>query len=77
MKWFHSYLTDRTQAVVIEGEKSVEKNIPSGVHQGSVLGPLLFLIFINDIVCSIDSVIKLFADDTSMSLGHINPDIRT
>ena len=42
-----------------------------------MLGPLLFLIFINDIVRSIESVIKLFADDASMSLGHTNPDIRT
>ena len=77
MKWFHSYLKDRTQAVVIKGEKSVEKKIPSGAPQGSALGPLLFLIFINDIVRSIESVIKLFADDASMSLGHTNPDIRT
>ena len=75
MKWFYSYLTDRTQAVVIKGEKSVKKKIPSGVLKGSVLGPLLF--FINDIVRSIEFVIKLFADDTSMSLGHTNPDIRT
>jgi len=66
LKWFHSYQTNRTQAFVIKGEKSVEKKILSGVPQGSVLGPLLFLIFINDIVRSIKSVIKLFADDTSM-----------
>ena len=77
MKWFHSYQTNRTQAVVIKGEKSVEKKILSGVPQGSVLGPLLFLIFINDIVRSIGPVIKLFVDDTSVSLGHTNPDIRT
>ena len=70
MKWFHSYQTNRTQAVVIKGEKSVEKKIPSGV-------PLSFLIFINDIVRSIESVIKLFANDTSVSLGYSNPDIRT
>ena len=77
LKWFHNYLTDRTQAVVIKGEKSVEKKIPSSVPQGSVLGLLLFLNFINDIVRSIESVIKLFADNTSMSLGRTNPDIRT
>ena len=78
LKWFHSYLTDRTQAIVIKGEKSVEKKNPSGVPQGSALGPLLFLFFfINVIVRSIESVIKLCADDTSMSLGHANPDIRT
>ena len=77
LKWFHSYLTDHTQTVVVKGEKSVEKKISSGVPQGSALGPLLFLIFINDIVRSIESVIKLFADDTSMSLSYTYPDIRT
>ena len=76
LKWFQNYLTDRTQAVVIKGEKSSEKKIPAGVPQGSVLGPLLFLIFINDIGHSIESIIKLFADDTSMSLGLTNPDTR-
>ena len=45
LKWFYSYLTDRTQAVVIKGEKYTEKKIPSGVPQGSVLNPLIFLIF--------------------------------
>ena len=63
--------------VVIKGEKSVGKTIYSSVPQGSVLGPLLFLIFINDIVQNIGFVIKLFSDDTSMSLGLANPDIRT
>ena len=79
LKWFQNYLTDRTQAVVIKGEKSSEKKknkIPAGVPQGSVLGPLLFLIFINDFGHSIESFIKLFADDTSMSLGLTNPDTR-
>ena len=76
MSWFQNYLTDRTQAVVIKEEKSSEKRIPAGVPQGSVLGPLLFLIFINDIGYSIESIIKLFADDISMSLGLTNPDTR-
>ena len=43
----------------------------------TVLGPLLFLIFINDIVRSNEPVIKLFTEDAGMSLGHTNPDIRT
>ena len=76
MNWFQNYLTDRTQAVVLKGEKSSEKRIPAGAPHGSVLGPLLFLIFINDIGHSIESIIKLFADDTNMSLGITNPDTR-
>ena len=57
--WFRDYLSNRSQAVVIKGEKSRPKRVPSGVPQGSVLGPLLFLIYINDIVNYIESVIKL------------------
>ena len=57
------------QTVVIKGEKYRPKSVILGVPQGSVLGPLLFPIYINDIVNDIQSVIKLFADDTSMSLA--------
>ena len=76
LKWFKSYQLDRVQTVVITGETSAEKTVPSGVPQGSVLGPLLFAIFINDIVYNIEAVIKLFAGDTSLSLGLTNPNIR-
>ena len=74
--WFTNYLADRKQVVVIGGESSNARYVPAGVPQGSVLGPLLFLIYINDIVCNIDSVMKLFADDTSLSYTHSNPTYR-
>ena len=67
LKWFESYLKKRKQKVVIKGDNSDEKVVTAGVPQGSVLGPLLFLVYINDIVDNIQSVIKLFADDTSLS----------
>ena len=61
-------------ATVIKGEKSDFKSVSAGVPQDSVLGPLLFLIYTNDIVNNTESVIKLFADDTSLSLALNNPD---
>ena len=51
---------------MINGTQSEKKFVLAGVPQGSVLGPLLFLVFINDIVDDIDCNIKLFADDTSL-----------
>ena len=72
--WFRSYLTDRRQRVVIPGAESAWKFIRAGVPQGSILGPLLFLLFINDIVTDIGSNIRLFADDTSLFIIVENPD---
>ena len=71
LAWFSDYLTDRLQSVVLK--KSDYKAIQAGVPQGSVLGPLLFLIYMNGIVDNIKSVIKLFAGDTSMSLALKDP----
>ena len=68
LKWFTDYLSNRKQSVVIKGKSSTYKTVSSGVPQGSVLGPTLFLIYINDIVNDIESEVKLFADDTSMYL---------
>ena len=66
-KWFTSYLTDRKQFVSINGTNSAEANINHGVPQGSVLGPLLFLIYINDLhQCIKNSNTFHFADDTNL-----------
>ena len=65
INWIESFLTGRTQKVVIDGHFSLLALIISGVPQGTVLGPILFLIFINDIEqCVVHSTIRCFADDT-------------
>ena len=67
LDWFSDYLKDRCQRVVINGQSSEWKDIKAGVPQGSNLGPLLFLVFINDIVYVIHHCqIRLFADDTCL-----------
>jgi len=62
-KWVTSFLKNRTQQVVVEGESSTLADVLSGVPQGTCLGPILFLIYINDITHNIDSQLRLFADD--------------
>lgn len=63
IRWIESYLSQRRQCVVLNGKQSDYVDVTSGVPQGSVLGPLLFLIYINDISSQITSRIRLFADD--------------
>ena len=61
-----SFLQSRYQRVVLNGQSSKWKNVNAGVPQGSVLGPLFFLIYINDLPQGLHSDVKLFADDTSL-----------
>ena len=73
LNWFISYLSDRKQYVVVNGVKSTTQCSTCGVPQGSVLGPLLFLIYINDIANSSNIVtFSLFADDTCGTLSNKN-----
>jgi hypothetical protein len=74
LSWFSSYLTNRRQRVILPGISSNWSNINAGVPQGSILGPLLFLVYINDIVSEIHCNIRLFADDTSLYLTVDHPD---
>ena len=62
-KWISSWLSERSQKVVLDGQASDPVPVLSGVPQGSVLGPVLFLIFINDLPDNIRSPVRLFADD--------------
>ena len=68
LNWIRAFLLGRTQAVVLEVERSSEVPVTSGVPQGSVLGPLLFLLYINDLPQNIQSQVRLFADDTAVYL---------
>ena len=68
-----SYLTNRRQRVILPGSCSGWNFIHAGVPQGSILAPLLFLLYINDIVKDISFNIRLFADDTGLAIVVENP----
>ena len=66
LNWITDFLKDRTQRVVIRGTASTLRKVTSGVPQGSVLGPILFLLFINDLPTELLTRLSLFADDSKL-----------
>ena len=70
--WFRSYLSDRKQFVDIDGNSSNNVNMQCGVPQGSILGPLLYLLYVNDISKSCRGNILSFADDTTLYMSNSN-----
>jgi hypothetical protein len=73
--WFKNYLSGRRQFVFVNNELSDSDLVKAGVPQGSVLGPLLFLLCINDITDNLGNLARLFADDTSLSYSGENFDL--
>ena len=72
--WFRNYLNSRRQLVHINGKNSTILNILIGVPQGSIIGPLLFLIYINDLPLCSNLFALLFADNTTLLLADSNID---
>ena len=66
LDWIATFLLARRQRVVIQGSKSEWAPVTSGIPQGSVLGPTLFTLFVNDMPQQVSSCVKLFADDTKL-----------
>ena len=64
MQWIQNFLTNRKQKVIVQGEESQWADVASGIPQGSVLGPVLFLIYINDLPDVVKKFVTIFANDT-------------
>ena len=73
--WFYSYLVGRSQCVEVDGVRSSFQEVTCGVTQGSILGPLLFLVYINDMHRSVDCQLSLYADDSALIFSHSDPAI--
>ena len=75
LSWVGNYLEGRQQRVVVGGEKSSLRHITAGVHvpQGSILGPLFFILYVNDIVNELHINVRLYADDITLYLSYEDP----
>ena len=72
VKWFRSYLSDRKQLTDLSGTRSELDNITCGVPQGSILGPLLFLMYVNDMEIAVQCKLLLYADDSALLIPGRN-----
>jgi hypothetical protein len=74
LAWFRSYLSNRKQCASANGATSSSLDVTCGVPQGSILGPLLFIIYINDMHHALkESIVHHFADDTNLLFSHKDP----
>jgi hypothetical protein len=73
ISWFKSYLQNRRQIVSDNDVESVPLNVSRGVPQGSILGPLLFLAYVNDMPISVNCKLLLYADDSALLVSGKNP----
>ena len=72
LAWISNYLSSRKQSVQINSATSSLLSVNAGVPQGSVLGPLLFLVYVNDIAENLLSLVRCFADDSSLFFSATN-----
>ena len=76
LAWFKSYLTGRKQKTLVGGELSDFCTLTCGIPQGSILGPLLFILYVNDLPsCGVYSKPRMYADDTTLTPAGEDPDI--
>ena len=73
--WFKSYITNRSFIVNVENDYSVPGQLLCGVPQGSILGPLLFLLYVNDMPQAIKCDLLLYADDSVLIFSHKDIDV--
>jgi len=76
LDWFNSYLDERKQKTIIDGVMSDFSTLTCGIPQGSILGPLLFILYINDLpACNLFSTPRMYADDTTLTTSTEDPHV--